>query len=288
MVSCPFGAIADKSQIFQLILALKRGENLIAEVAPAIIGQFGEGATIEKIVGALKALGFRGVYEVARGADESALDEANDYARLVANGELPFLLTSCCPSWSMLARTQFPETIDKISRTLTPMVATARTIKRHQPEARVVFIGPCAAKKLEAMRKSVRSDVDFVITFEELSAIFEAKGIRVEACEGNLSVGEATGAGRGYAVAGGVAGAVEALVHAYHPNIEVKIERAETLRECRKMLMLAKAGKKRGCLIEGMACPGGCVGGAGVNLSVEKGTQTVNEFAKNSKKTIPN
>ena len=288
MVSCPFGAIADKSQIFQLILALKRGDMVVAEVAPAIAGQFGEGAPLTKIVGALKKLGFRGVYEVARGADVSAACEARDYAAQVASGKLPFMLTSCCPSWSMLARTQFPETIDKISRTLTPMVATARTVKQHQPDARVVFIGPCAAKKLEAMRKAVRSDVDFVITFEELSAIFEARGIRVEECEDQLPVGIATAAGRGYGVAGGVAGAVEACVRAYYPDTEVKIERAETLRECKKILALAKAGKKQGCLIEGMACPGGCVGGAGVNIPVENGVHKIKEFAKKSEKTVPN
>ena len=85
----------------------------------------------------------------------------------VATGELPFLLTSCCPSWSMLAKKFFPETIDKISNALTPMVATARVIKKEHPDASVVFIGPCVAKKLEASRRSVRSDVDFVITHPE-------------------------------------------------------------------------------------------------------------------------
>ena len=77
------------------------------------------------------------------------------------------------------------------------------------PNAKVVFIGPCAAKKLEAMRTTVRSDVDFVITFEELQAMFDAKDIDLSQFEAESSFHDATGAGRGYAAAGGVAAAIE-------------------------------------------------------------------------------
>ena len=111
------------------------------------------------------------MYEVALGADIGAISEAHHYAREVSTGKLPFLLTSCCPSWSMMAKKFFPDMIGNISQELTPMVATARMVKQEHPESKVVFIGPCASKKLEAMRKTVRSDVDFVVTFEELSAM---------------------------------------------------------------------------------------------------------------------
>ena len=288
MISCPFGAIADKSQIFQLIQAIKKGDEVVAEVAPAIIGQFGENVPLGKIVAALKEIGFKEVFEVAHGADVEAATEAYHYATEVATGKLPFLLTSCCPSWIALAQTQFPETIDKISRALTPMVATARSIKQTMPNARVVFIGPCAAKKLEAMRTSIRSDVDFVITFEELAAIFEARGIDFNKLDQEESDHDASGAGRGYGVAGGVASAVEGCIRAYYPDTEVKIEHAEGLEGCKKMLLLAKLGKKNGCLIEGMACPGGCVAGAGVNVHVEKGAAAVNKFADESPQKLPN
>ena len=129
MVSCPFGAIADKSQIFQLIRAIQSGRKIIAQVAPAFVGQFGPAATPGKIKTALKMLGFSEVYETAIGADMGAMAEAEHYVKEVATGELPFLLTSCCPSWSVLAKKFFPETIDNISNALTPMVATAREIK---------------------------------------------------------------------------------------------------------------------------------------------------------------
>jgi len=146
MVSCPFGAISDKSQIYQLARSLKEGNEIIAEIAPAFVGQFGS-MEPKDVHAALETLGFSEVYEVALGADIGAVSEARHYAEKVATGELPFLLTSCCPSWSMLAKKYFPTMIDNISQELTPMVATARSIKQEHPNAKVVFIGPCAAKK---------------------------------------------------------------------------------------------------------------------------------------------
>ena len=286
MVNCPFGAIADKSQIFQLIRALKRGDKIVAEVAPAIIGQFGQ-ASLGQMRSALKKLGFSEVFEVAVGADISAMEDAEKYASDIATGREPFLLTSCCPSWRMLAKRQFPELRERVSGTLTPMTLAAKSIKEKMPHARVVFIGPCAAKKLEAMRSSVRGEVDFVITFEELAGIFETRGIDPTACEEADTTEGATAAGRGYAVAGGVASAVESCLKAIHPEIQMKMERVESLSECKKMLILAAHGKKNGYLIEGMACPGGCVAGAGVNLPVNKGRAAVNDYVKNTKRKIP-
>ena len=287
MVSCPFGAIADKSQIFQLIRAIRKGDYVVAEVAPAIMGQFGDGITPAIIKGALLDIGFKEVHEVASGADVAAATEAHQYVDEVVSGKLPFLLTSCCPAWAMLAKKQFPQLIDKVSQSLTPMVATARRIKQRTPNARVVFIGPCAAKKLEASRESVRSDVDFVITFEELAGIFDAKNIDFSKYQGERSIHEATGAGRGYAIAGGVASAIEKCVKEYYQGVEVKIEHAEGLADCKKILLLAKAGKIDGCLIEGMGCPGGCVAGAGTNVSIEKATAAVKKFVENSTKPLP-
>ena len=287
MVSCPFGAIADKSQIFQLIRAMQSGRKIIAQVAPAFVGQFGPNVTPVILKTALKELGFFDVYETAIGADKGAIAEAEHYVHEVASGNQPFSLTSCCPSWSVLAKKFFPETIDKISNALTPMVATARIIKEEHPDASVVFIGPCASKKLEASRRTVRSDVDFVITFEELAGMFEAKGISFEGLEPVDELKGATGAGRGYGVAGGVASAIEACVREYYPDVEVNIEHAESLADCKKMLLLAKAGKKNGCLIEGMACPGGCIAGAGTNIALPQAAKALAEFKAAAEEKLP-
>lgn len=287
MVSCPFGAIADKSQIFQLIRCMKNGGEVVAEIAPAYAGQFGKEATPDKIYAALLKLGFSQVYEVALGADIGAVTEAHDYVYHVKTGEKPFLLTSCCPAWSMLAKKQFPEIIDSVSKELTPMVATARSIKKEHPNSKVVFIGPCAAKKLEAMRKTVRSDVDFVITFEELDAMFEARGIDPKTIESQGHLHDATAAGRGYAVSGGVSKAIENCIHEYYPDVEVQIEHVEGLDECKKVLMLAKAGRKNGYLIEGMGCPGGCVAGAGTLIPVPNAKKEVQQIVTDSTKKLP-
>ena len=288
MSACPFGAIADKSQIFQLIQALKKGDKIIACVAPAIAGQYGPKATMGKIKTALLKLGFYDLYEVAEGADLSCIAEANHYVHSVATGKLPFLLTSCCPAWAVLAKTQFPDFVEEVSQELTPMVATARKVKENTPDARVVFIGPCAAKKLEAMRVRHRSFVDFVLTFEELAGIFEAKEINVaELEETPLRQTDCTGAGRGYAVAGGVSAAIARTIKEYYPETEVNIHHAEGLADCRKILMLAKEGKVSNCLIAGMGCPGGCVAGVGTIIPPEKAKVLVEMFSKSSKNQIP-
>lgn len=287
MVSCPFGAIADKSQIFQLIRAMQSGRKIIAQVAPAFVGQFGPNVTPEMFKTALKELGFADVYETAIGADMGCMAEAEHYVKEVASGNQAFALTSCCPSWAVMAKSMFPETIDKISNELTPMVATARLIKKEQPDSSVVFIGPCASKKLEASRKTVRSDVDFVITFEELTGMFEAKGILLDEIKAMDEMHDATSAGRGYGVAGGVASAIEDCIKAYYPGTEVHIEHAESLAECKKMLLLAKAGKKNGCLIEGMACPGGCIAGAGTNIALPQAAKEVAKFKAEADRKVP-
>ena len=133
----------------------------------------------------------------------------------------------------------------------------------------------------------MRSDVDFVITFEELQGMFDAKEIDLTEYEAESSFHNATGAGRGYAVAGGVASAIEKCVREYYPDVEVKIEHAEGLADCKKMLTLAKIGKKNGCLIEGMGCPGGCVAGAGTNIPIAKAQKALADFVKKSSKQLP-
>ena len=286
LVNCPFGAISDKSQIYQVIKAIQSGEKVYAAVAPAFVGQFGPKVTPEKLRAAMKELGFADVLEVAIGADLCAKQEAEDFLKEVPE-ELPFMATSCCPAWSVMAKKLFPEYANCVSMALTPMTLTARLIKNHTPDAKVVFIGPCAAKKLEASRSSVRSDVDFVITFEELDAMFAAKGIDPNTVEGTEGLHDATAAGRGYACAGGVAGAIEQCIHEYYPGVEVKIEHADGLAECKKALMLAKAGKKDGCMIEGMGCPGGCIAGAGTILALNKAQQEVKKIQEGSEQKIP-
>ncbi len=286
LVNCPFGAISDKSQIFQVIRAIQSGERVYAALAPAFVGQFGPKVTPGKLRAAMKKLGFADVFEVAIGADLCAAQEAEDFVNEVPE-KLPFMATSCCPAWSVMAKKLFPEQANCISMALTPMTLTARLIKHHQPGAKVAFIGPCAAKKLEAMRRTVRSEVDFVLTFEEMAGIFEARHIDVNTLkEDPHGVNDASADGRNFAVSGGVAQAVVNVIKEKYPDREIKVANAEGLSECRKLMMMAKAGKYNGYLLEGMACPGGCVAGAGTMQSIKKSSVAVNMYAKQAEHQV--
>ena len=286
LVSCPFGAIVDKGQIFQVIQSIMKGDKVIAIVAPAFIGQFGKHSTPGKFIAAMKKLGFERIVEVAVGADMCTIEEAKDFLEKVPEHQ-NYMATSCCPAWHSMIYKLFPGETSNISMTLTPMVFTARLMKKKYPGCKVVFVGPCAAKKLEAIRADIRSDVDFVLTFEELQGMFEAKEVDFETIEELEDLNEGTAAGRGFAVSGGVAKAVSDLVEKTNPGMEVKTARAEGLRECRKLMTLAKAGKYNGYLLEGMACPGGCVAGAGTLLPVELAANVVGRYQKEASQSSP-
>ena len=280
MANCPFGAISDKAQIFQTIQAIRSDEPVYAAVAPAVAGQFGEKMTPEKIRVAFKELGFEDAIEVAIGADLCTIEEGEMFLKEVPT-EMPFMATSCCPAWSAMAKRVFPDEAKCISMALTPMVLTGRLIKKKHPGCKVAFIGPCSAKKLEASRRSIRSDVDFVLTFEEVMGMFEAKGVDFEKLEEFDAMHGASADGRGFAVSGGVAQAVANYIKENHPEVgDVPMHVAENLEECRKMMMLAKRGQYDGYLLEGMACPGGCIAGVGTVQPLAKSVAAVNLHKK--------
>ena len=289
LVNCPFGAIVDKGQLFQLIHAIKKGDKVVAIIAPAFWGQFGDNVTPGQIREAMKLLGFDSLVEVAIGADLCAIEEAEEFLRDVPEKQ-PFMATSCCPAWSVMAKKEFPGFAPYISMTMTPMVLTARLQKQKNPNCRVAFIGPCAAKKLEASRRSIRSDVDFVLTFEELAGIIEAKDLDLDNLEvdpAEMDLCYASAAGRGFAQSGGVAKAVADKIKEWRPDMEVKIASAQGLADCKKLLMLAKAGKYNGYLLEGMGCPGGCIGGAGTIADPVRTAAVLNKYVKDAEFTDP-
>lgn len=274
LANCPFGAIADKAQIFQCIQAMKGDTPVYAVVAPAVAGQFGKSVIPGKLRSMFKELGFADSFEVAIGADLCAVEEAKDFIKEVPD-KIPYMATSCCPAWAAMAKKFFPEQAECISMALTPMVLTARLIKRQYPGCKIAFIGPCAAKKLEASRRTIRSDVDFVLTFEEVLGMIRAKEIDFDELPEVDCMHGGSGDGRAFAISGGVANAVVNCIKEMYPDREVKTASADGLADCKKLLTLAKAGKYDGYLLEGMACPGGCVAGAGTVQPINKSTAAV-------------
>lgn len=286
LTQCPFGAIADKSQIYQLARSLVHEKDHYAIIAPSFIGQFGVLATPLQIVEGIKMLGFNEVVEVSLGADITTIREAKEYLEEVPE-RVPYLGTSCCASWSMMVKKNFPNEYAHISDSSSPMVETAKFIKKINPDAHVTFIGPCLSKKIEAMSEEVAPYVDYVITFEELMGMFVAKEIELSEIEITEEIKDASSLGRGYAIAGGVAEAVKRTALKLDPEKEVLVENAMTLTDCMKLMQMAKAGKRNGYLLEGMACPGGCIAGPGTIASFTRVKKSVEKFMKESKFPTP-
>lgn len=213
--SCPFGAIFEVSQVFDVLQRLREGEKMVAVVAPAILGQYN--APTEKVYGAIKAIGFEDVIEVAQGAMETIRNEGAELEEKIEEGQA-FMTTSCCPSWVELANKHIPEMKPFISSTGSPMYYAARIAKEKHPDAQVVFIGPCVAKRKEARRDEC---VDFVMTFEEINSIFDGLGIEVETTDPFPIPFVSTRAAHGFAQAGGVMGAVQLfLADNNRPKVE--------------------------------------------------------------------
>ncbi|WP_459128991.1 4Fe-4S dicluster domain-containing protein [Guggenheimella bovis] len=287
ITQCPFGAIADKSQIYQLVNAIQSDVPVDAMIAPSFVGQFGEHIHPMQIIEGLSRLGFRHVIEVGLGADFTTLRESREFVERVPH-EIPYMGTSCCASWSMLVEKHFPDEYKYISDSASPMIESAKYHKAKDPNSKIVFIGPCISKKVEALRENVAGFVDFVITYEELMGLFAAKNINLEELPISRDINDdASTTARGYGIAGGVAGAVKSAILEIDPTREVKIEGAHTLQECVKMMRMAKAGQRNGYLLEGMACPGGCIGGPGTISSFNRVRKEVNKFMKESKYPSP-
>ncbi len=286
IVQCPYGAISDKSQIYQLIKALKNNNHMYAIIAPSFLGQFGPLASPVQIFEGIKQLGFEDVVEVSLGADITTLHEAKEFLERVP-GEIPYMGTSCCNSWTIMVEKLFPDQFEYISDSASPMVETAKYIKEKDPEAKITFIGPCISKKLEALREDVKDYVHFVITFEELMGMFVAKGIELSEIEVSKEIQDASALGRGYAIAGGVAEAVKKVALTLDSSKEIEVESASTLHECVKLMKVAKAGKKNGLLLEGMACSGGCIAGPGTIASLNRVRKAVVEFKAQAEYKTP-
>jgi len=282
---CPWGAINDKSFILDVIDMIRHSDNnnkykVYAIVAPSISSQFTY-AKMPQVTSGIKELGFYSVIEAALGADMVALSEAKE---LVEKG---FLTSSCCPAFVTYVKSQFPDLAPHISHNLSPMGALAKYIKKTDPDSKVVFIGPCTAKKMEFQKDEVSPYVDSVITFEELQALFDSKDLDITTLEGT-DLDNASYYGRIFARVGGLSDAVvQSLKEQGIDNFDLKAVPCDGIEACRVALLKASKRVLDGNFIEGMACVGGCIGGAGCLTHGEKNKADVDRYGREAmEKTI--
>lgn len=286
---CSFGALAEKSQFVPLINLLQQHSHPVyASVAPAFAGQFGPNVSAGKLRTALLKLGFEDMVETALYADLVTMKEAFEFDEHVKTAS-DFMITSCCcPVWIKLIENKFPDLVEHISPSVSPMVASARVIKALNPHAKVVFIGPCVAKKSEALLPDLKGAIDFVLTFQELDAIFAAAEVTPEE-QPDEENPMASWGGRVYARTGGVSAAVETTLNKIVPRRAQSLValKVDGIPDCQKVLEKIKAGELEANFIEGMACKGGCVGGPGRLIPPEQGTITVNEYGSAASAQTP-
>lgn len=280
--ACPFGAIEDMSQLLPVTEELNAGNDVVAIIAPAIQGQM-DNATLPQIKQAIRLLGFKDVYEAAYGADAVAWYEKEDLLKHKA--ENVKMTTSCCPGFVNMARIHFPTVFEaNVSHMISPMEAVARYVKAQNENTKVVFVGPCVAKKQEAMEDF--SKVDYVLTFEELAAMMVAKHINVEGVE-TKAEDEASAFARGFAIGGGVSKAVVQAAKEGEDGETITSVYADGAAECKKNLLLMKVGRFNADILEGMCCPGGCIcGPATIETPAKVKQRMTKENAQIKDKTI--
>ena len=275
---CPFGAIMDKSFILDVIDIIKKSENnskykVFAVVAPSISSQFTY-AKLGQVITGLKELGFHTVVEAALGADMVAYKESAELA------EKGFLTSSCCPAFVSYIEKAFPDMLPLVSHNLSPMAEIAKYIKEHDAPCKVVFIGPCTAKKAEVQKENVKPYVDAAITFEELQALFDSKDIDITTLNQDV-LDNASYFGRIFARSGGLSDAVaQALKEQNITDFELKAAACDGIEECRTALLKKSKNVLNGNFIEGMACKGGCIGGAGCLTHGEKNKAEVDKYGR--------
>lgn len=282
--ACPSNKIIDRVEFIPIANLLKENTTIIAAVAPAIIGQFGADVTINQLRAALKKVGFSDMLEVAFFADMLTLREAIEFNRLVNKTEDFMISSCCCPVWVAMSKKIYDKLVKYVSPSVSPMIASGRAIKKINPDCKVVFIGPCVAKKAEAKEKDLINDIDYVLTFAELRDIFEILDIHPEEMEEDISHEYASREGRLYGHTGGVSTAVSEAIGRLFPDKYTLLTtvQGDGVKKCKEMLDDAKEGIIHGTFMEGMGCVGGCVGGPKIITPKEEGAKRLKEFAEDS------
>ncbi|MBU5592446.1 iron hydrogenase [Clostridium sp. MSJ-4] len=284
VVACESGRLVDRVEFMPVLELLKSEKPVIAAVAPAISGQFGSDVTMDQLRAAFMKIGFKDMVEVAFFADMLTLKESVEFDSHVKSEKDLMITSCCCPMWVGMLKRVYSDLVKHVSPSVSPMIAAGRVLKALNKDCKVVFIGPCIAKKAEAKEKDLIGDIDYVLTFQELRDIFEVLEINPSELTGVPSIEYASKGGRLYARTGGVSKAVSDAVKDMFPekyNLLTAVQ-ANGVKECKAILESAQNGSIKANFIEGMGCIGGCVGGPKALIPREEGKKFVDDFAEDS------
>lgn len=243
-VVCPQNAKEIVSEVEKVKVMIQSGEPVIASMAPSFIANY-DGVGIDAMREGLQKLGFTDVEETAIGATMVK----TDYERLVHEKQKPVIISSACASVNLLIQKHYPEMIKYLADTLSPMQAHCRDIKRRNPEAKTVFIGPCVAKKDEAQRYP--GIVDAALTFEELTEWLEKENVRLEKKVDSNPESLAR-------IFPTVAGILRTMKDR---DPEYEYVAVDGIENCIAALEDVAAGHVSNCFMEMSACKGSCVNG---------------------------
>ncbi|MFW6043545.1 MAG: monomeric [FeFe] hydrogenase [Marinilabiliaceae bacterium] len=274
--ACPFGGIFEISQVVDVLNHINQGGQLTAMVAPAIAGQYS--VSQGQVINAIREIGFTNVMEVAEGAAMTAKQESEEFHERLESG-CSLMTTSCCPSYIEAVNKHIPALKKLVSETPSPMKFAAQLARERYPDAKTVFIGPCVAKRKEAADSGI---VDYVLTFEELDAIFQGLGIDVAAMPHETGLQQLPSEARRFAVSSGVTNAVKKA----NENIFIKEVIINGIDK--KALAQLKAyarGKAPGNFIEVMACEGGCLTGPCAVVDDRKGKKNFDKALQELERT---
>ncbi len=244
-VVCPQDAKQIVSEIEKVKVLFQTEEPIVASLAPSFVANY-EGVGIESMKEALKKLGFSDAEETAVGATIVK----KEYEKMVESGGRDVIISSCCHSVNLLVQKHFPSLVPLLADVLSPMLAHGADIKKRIPGARVVFIGPCVAKKDEAQH--YEGFVDAVLTFDELSALFKENGIEPQKKEDNREESRA----RFFPTTGGILKTMDQKEESGYTYMAI-----DTAENCIAALKDIENGGLHRCFIEMSLCPGSCVGG---------------------------
>lgn len=269
ITACPFGSILETTDMLRMMFEMKKKKEVVAIVAPSIQGQFK--APLTNILDGIKMLGFKDVIEVAKGANSTTFNEAAELVEKLEEGQ-PFMTTSCCPSYVEAAKKHIPEILPFVSHTGSPMFYAAKLAREQHPNAKIMFIGPCVAKRKEAMDSG---EVDYVMTFEELACLMQAYEVQLDQTPQLTLDTTILNHGRNYAIAGGVT----ASIRKHMPNLEFKDYLVDGINKKQLNLLKAYARKKSAPVqfIEVMSCQGGCIAGPSANLDFDAAKRAFEE-----------